>query len=256
MRTRSFGSSPYEPLEKGSADPSPGGGSAKVSRSKSQGGIGRSKSGQRDVLKKEKGSPKSPKKEKGSPKLKKKTSGGNPQGGGSSSPGSPKKKTLGKTIGQKLAEKNTAKGGGSPSKKSVDRVLRAKRESKAGGALGTFLDDDEGPPRRKAKARPKKLGFFALLKKKYFPVYKSVDDIELDDASQTVLDHLKLKSRDLQKLMAVYEDIDIDNSGAVEYREFAKFCGERRNFFSDSMFRLIDVDHNGELSFNVRLLTA
>jgi hypothetical protein len=92
------------------------------------------------------------------------------------------------------------------------------------------------------------------MKKKYFPVYKSVDDIELDDASQKVLDHLKLKSRDLQRIMAVYEDIDIDNSGAVEYREFAKFCGERRNFFSDSMFRLIDVDHNGELSFNVRLL--
>eukprot|EP00947_MAST-08B_sp_MAST-8B-sp1_P000122 g122.t1 len=105
---------------------------------------------------------------------------------------------------------------------------------------------DEKPERRRVPKKRKKKSLWQRM----FPKYSAIDDMSLDELSGKVIDHLDLKGRDVQKLKLVYDDIDCDESGSIEYREFAKFCGERRNFFSDSLFRLIDKDRNNELSFN------
>ena len=68
-------------------------------------------------------------------------------------------------------------------------------------------------------------------------------------ASETVA-KLLLKTSDLKKLRKSFEDIDIDDSGEIDYDEFLEHMEERRNAFTDAVFRLIDENGDGVLEFD------
>ena len=61
---------------------------------------------------------------------------------------------------------------------------------------------------------------------------------------------LLLKTSDLICLRKSFEEIDIDESGEIDYDEFLEFMEERRNTFTDAVFRLIDENGDGVLEFD------
>ena len=54
----------------------------------------------------------------------------------------------------------------------------------------------------------------------------------------------------MKKLRKSFEDIDIDDSGEIDYDEFLEHMEERRNAFTDAVFRLIDENGDGVLEFD------
>jgi Ca2+-binding EF-hand superfamily protein len=68
-------------------------------------------------------------------------------------------------------------------------------------------------------------------------------------ATDTV-NKLLLKSSDLITLRRSFEEIDIDESGELDYDEFLEFLEARRNTFTDAVFRLIDINGDGLLEFD------
>ena len=68
-------------------------------------------------------------------------------------------------------------------------------------------------------------------------------------ASETVA-KLLLKTSDLRRLRKSFEDIDIDDSGEIDYDEFLEHMEERRNAFTDAVFKLIDENGDGVLEFD------
>ena len=78
-----------------------------------------------------------------------------------------------------------------------------------------------------------------------------VGDYEVNSkmASETVA-KLLLKTSDLRRLRKSFEDIDIDDSGEIDYDEFLEHMEERRNAFTDAVFKLIDENGDGVLEFD------
>jgi Ca2+-binding EF-hand superfamily protein len=68
-------------------------------------------------------------------------------------------------------------------------------------------------------------------------------------ATDTV-NKLLLKSSDLKKLRKSFEDIDLDESGEIDYDEFLDHLEENRNKFTDAVFQLIDENGDGVLEFD------
>jgi len=73
-------------------------------------------------------------------------------------------------------------------------------------------------------------------------------EVTSEMATRTVA-KLLLKTSDLITLRKSFEIIDIDESGEIDYDEFLEHMEERRNTFTDAVFRLIDENGDGVLEF-------
>ena len=74
-------------------------------------------------------------------------------------------------------------------------------------------------------------------------------EVESEQARQAVK-RLKLTSSDIVRLRASFNEIDIDESGEIDYDEFMESMEEHRNAFTDAVFRLIDINGDGLLEFD------
>ena len=70
------------------------------------------------------------------------------------------------------------------------------------------------------------------------------------DAARNSVQRLRLRSSDLLRLRMSFNEIDIDESGEIDYDEFMEAMEERRTAFTDAVFRLIDVNGDGLLEFD------
>lgn len=59
-----------------------------------------------------------------------------------------------------------------------------------------------------------------------------------------------LTHRHLQKLWTLFMEIDVDNSGEIDYSELCMFFEVTRSAFVDAIFELADVNESGELDFD------
>jgi Ca2+-binding EF-hand superfamily protein len=59
-----------------------------------------------------------------------------------------------------------------------------------------------------------------------------------------------LTHRHLQKLWTLFMEIDLDNSGEIDYSELCMFFEVARSAFVDAIFELADVNESGELDFD------
>ena len=71
-----------------------------------------------------------------------------------------------------------------------------------------------------------------------------------DDRMQKVIDLLRLKKKHLKILYKKFKHHDKDKSGTIDINEFYKMIHETRSVFGDSVFELIDIDDNGTLDFS------
>lgn len=131
----------------------------------------------------------------------------------SSAVNSLKKSTGSEDAPKQLVVGDSTRGVGGPIRqKSVARVLDARRE-----AQGKMKDDDRVKRRDRQLTKPK-LGCLQSLKKKLFPAYVSLGDIGMNDTTSATREKLGFTDKQVQKVYAVYQDIDVDNSNSIDYR--------------------------------------
>ena len=85
----------------------------------------------------------------------------------------------------------------------------------------------------------------------------SVIEATSGSAAAHAIDLLDLSQTDLRVLKTIYEDIDVDLSGCIDPEEFFSMLNDEGGGFrqslqsplTDNLFKLIDLDGNGELDF-------
>ena len=143
-----------------------------------------------------------------------------------------------------------SKGGSSARSIVKEKALKSSGIDRGGGGSGgggsasvsgSGVDRDPGvkKPNGQAKCLRKLCGGAAI------------GDYEASspEARRTV-SKLKLKATDLRRLRVSFNDIDIDESGEIDYDEFLEHMEEQRNIFTDAVFRLIDENGDGVLEFD------
>jgi len=56
---------------------------------------------------------------------------------------------------------------------------------------------------------------------------------------------------DVDRIKIVFDDIDLDESGEIDYDEFLKFCAEPRSPYTDALMNMVDEEGTGVLNFNM-----
>ena len=79
--------------------------------------------------------------------------------------------------------------------------------------------------------------------------------ITLEELSKGIEDYLKLSGKDLKnKVEIIFNNIDSDHNGYIEYEEFIRAAVDKEYFLSENFLRFafdyFDRDKNGEISFN------
>ena len=75
-------------------------------------------------------------------------------------------------------------------------------------------------------------------------------EFELNENAATACMMLGFTNKNIAKLKAQFDKIDLDGSGEIDYEEFCDFIEEPRTAYSDSLFKMIDADESGQLSFD------
>eukprot|EP00515_Schizochytrium_aggregatum_P011029 CAMPEP_0202081404 /NCGR_PEP_ID=MMETSP0964-20121228/13995_1 /ASSEMBLY_ACC=CAM_ASM_000500 /TAXON_ID=4773 /ORGANISM="Schizochytrium aggregatum, Strain ATCC28209" /LENGTH=367 /DNA_ID=CAMNT_0048648959 /DNA_START=58 /DNA_END=1161 /DNA_ORIENTATION=+ len=71
-----------------------------------------------------------------------------------------------------------------------------------------------------------------------------------DDRLQRMIDMLRLTKRELAQLWRVFQRYDNDRGGTIDIEEFYRLIEEERTVFGDSLFELVDIDCSGALDFS------
>ena len=71
-----------------------------------------------------------------------------------------------------------------------------------------------------------------------------------DERMQKTIDLLKLEKKHIRILWKRFQKHDKDKSGTIDIMEFYTMISEERTVFGDSIFELIDIDNNGTLDFS------
>ena len=84
------------------------------------------------------------------------------------------------------------------------------------------------------------------------------EEIVLTGSAAQAAKILDLSQKELQRLMMLFKEVDIDESGEMDYDEFFEFIDEPRSPFADALFKLIDLDGSGTIDFNefIQVLTT
>lgn len=71
-----------------------------------------------------------------------------------------------------------------------------------------------------------------------------------DKRLQRTIDQLRLTKKDLATLWRIFQKYDKDHGGTIDVQEFYKLIEESRTVFGDSLFELVDIDCSGALDFS------
>lgn len=71
-----------------------------------------------------------------------------------------------------------------------------------------------------------------------------------DERMQETIDLLQLKDKHIKRLYKVFKKYDKDRSGTIDIDEFFKCIHEKHTTFGDAIFDLIDCDDSGVLDFS------
>ena len=139
--------------------------------------------------------------------------------------------------------------GGRASPISAAKKIRDKHQN--GGSGGSSSSKDQ-PTSEKEAVRDKSQApssFDKCLRKMCGIGYIGNTELESDQA-RTAVKKLRLTPADIITLRNSFDEIDIDESGEIDYDEFMESMEERRNAFTDAVFRLIDINGDGLLEFD------
>ena len=126
-------------------------------------------------------------------------------------------------------------------KRSAEDLLKAKKNSS--------IAKNAPPSAAGGKKKVAKISGIAKLKRN-LPCYAKEVTYDLDQEAQNACNLLGFRHEDIVKIKLRFDDIDIDQTGEIDYNEFLDDIDETRSPFVDAVFRLVDVNGNGLLDFS------
>ena len=135
--------------------------------------------------------------------------------------------------------------------KSYKTSSSIKKDSSIKKSWSEDEDEDEADSSDKKPEKRQKPSAMSKCMRAICGANSLVGDYEVTSAMACrTVSKLRLKNKDLRALRKSFEDIDIDESGEIDYDEFLEHMEERRNAFTDAVFRLIDENGDGVLEFD------
>lgn len=165
---------------------------------------------------------------------------GSPKGASSSSSrrggrGGLRKQASGRRLGAESSKYKYEK------KRSAEDLLKAKKSSNSA----------TNGPMSSAVGRKKVTKVSSVEKmKRNLPCFAKEVTYDLDQEAQNACNLLGFRHEDIVKIKIRFDDIDIDQTGEIDYNEFLDDIDETRSPFVDAVFRLVDVNGNGLLDFS------
>lgn len=103
-------------------------------------------------------------------------------------------------------------------------------------------------PRKSVTSAPRPEWRRTLAKIKSY--FSRTGTLQLHGDSAKIAEFLQFTRKDVGKFERAFFQIDIDESGEIDYDEFMEFLGEERSPFSDAIIALVDETGSGDLKFN------
>ena len=105
------------------------------------------------------------------------------------------------------------------------------------------------------KSDKRDIGFFTLMKYKTRRTMRVLglvrsNPVLVGDAAK-IAEYLEFTMRDVDRVKIVFDDIDFDESGEIDYDEFLKFCEEPRSPYTDALMNMVDEEGTGVINFNM-----
>ena len=123
--------------------------------------------------------------------------------------------------------------------------------SKKGSSKGSSSSSKKKKKQQKSKSSKKKKQQSSLMKflRKHIPCLQVKQEVNLEGMSLNAVKLLGFNEKDIIKIKLRFDDIDIDQTGEIDYTEFLDDISETRSPFVDAVFQLVDVNGNGNLDF-------
>ena len=124
--------------------------------------------------------------------------------------------------------------------------------SKKGSSKGSSSSSKKKKKQQKSKSSKKKKKQQSSLMKflrKHIPCLQVKQEVNLEGMSLNAVKLLGFNEKDIIKIKVRFDDIDIDQTGEIDYTEFLDDISETRSPFVDAVFQLVDVNGNGNLDF-------
>ena len=78
--------------------------------------------------------------------------------------------------------------------------------------------------------------------RKHIPCLQVKQEVNLEGMSLNAVKLLGFSEKDIIKIKLRFDDIDIDQTGEIDYTEFLDDISETRSPFVDAVFQLVDVN--------------
>ena len=140
-------------------------------------------------------------------------------------------------------KRGTSRGGsrGGASKRGGSRKDGS---SKSGGSSKS----KKSKPKKSSSKKKKTSGLMKTLRK-IIPCLEVKPEVNLEGMSLNAVKLLGFSEQDIIKIKLRFDEIDIDQTGEIDYNEFLDDISETRSPFVDAVFSLVDVNGNGNLDF-------
>ena len=136
-------------------------------------------------------------------------------------------------------------------KRSAEDLLKGKKfDKKTGSSSKTASSSSSSSSGGSKKGKANKQNKGCIKLKRMLPCFKPEVTYDLDQEAQNSCNLLGFTHEDIVKIKVRFDDIDIDQTGEIDYNEFLDDVGETRSPFVDAVFRLVDVNGNGLLDFS------
>lgn len=106
------------------------------------------------------------------------------------------------------------------------------------------------------KSARRDVGSFVLMKGKIHRFMREIGLAKVEppnllgDAGK-IAEYLEFSMRDVDRIKIVFDDIDIDQSGEIDYDELLTFTEEPRSPYTDALMNMVDPEGTGVLNFSM-----
>ena len=133
-------------------------------------------------------------------------------------------------------KRGTSRGGsrGGASKRGGSR--------KAGSSKsGSSSKSKKSKPKKSSSSKKKKNAGLMKTLRKILPCLEVKPEVNLEGMSLNAVKLLGFSEQDIIKIKLRFDEIDIDQTGEIDYNEFLDDISETRSPFVDAVFSLVDV---------------
>lgn len=135
--------------------------------------------------------------------------------------------------------KGDGKGGDWEAKEAKMRAMQdALADAQAKRGATAAAASKERKARRKKRAK-------SVWRRSWEKLFGSKEEIKLRKKTKEMLSALMITEEEVRRMKSVFDDVDLDGAGEMDFDEFMEMIGEKRTPFTDAVFTVVDDPNTG-----------